>query len=66
MEGKTVSEIPARFEWFQYRYECTLPRCPFADSTAVVHCVLWMPDGREVLCPYAVKVPSKVEVRSRE
>jgi len=47
------------------RYECTLKRspferCPFEDSTSVIHCVFFLPDGTEVLCQYCRKVISEV------
>ena len=35
------------------RVRCTLSNCPYANTTAVVHCVEWTPDGILIKCPFA-------------
>jgi len=33
---------------------CRLKECPFKDTTAVVRCVTYLPDGTPIYCFYAV------------
>jgi len=34
------------------KYYCSLDKCPYAESTAVMKCIYWLPDGTEVRCNY--------------
>ena len=33
---------------------CMLRECPFKDTTAVVHCVTYLPDGTPIFCCHAI------------